>query len=208
MDSTVSLLLFLACIPEPIAPQLSVSVEELPMATEATIMALSEFVVIDTQSMDKHADRIDSYCTEQDSGIPADVEAHYAVLELLPDQLKLSGRPIVELTDYIVSGDEFNDLRIDKLYHAIGELIDDSKLVSSVFGGGCAAATKILLVAANDVPFSTLRALKFTLAQAKMRELYSLSQPLGGNSSSIIEGKLGATPLWVQKELLANFQDG
>ncbi len=198
-------ILLFACVPEPVPPQLSVSVEELPMATEATIMALSEFVIIDTQSMDKHSDRIDSYCTEEDSGIPADVEAHYAVLELLPDQLKLSGKPIVELTDYIVSADEFKELRIDKLYHAIGELSDDAKLVSSVFGGGCADVTKILLVAANDVPFSTLRALKFTLAQANLSELYSLTKPLGGNSSSIIKGKLGSTPLWVQKEQLPEF---
>ena len=164
-------------------------------------MELSEFVVLNPRSLDHYSDDMVSYCEQPNKGIPIGVEVNYLVVEVLPDRLNVSGAPVLNLSNYIVKDDDFDGQIIPMFQAALTEMIDDSRLIEGVLGSSCSSAQKILVVAGQELPYSTFRAIQYNVGYANIAQLYFLTRPLGGNPSSVSEGKLGLNPLWVREEL-------
>ena len=192
---------FTACLSDTVLPEISVTAKNFEAHVDVDTMMLSEFVVLNPKSVDHYSEEILDYCEKPHKGIPVGVGVNYLVIEVLPERLNVSGEPVLNLSNYIVEDEDFEGQVIPKLQAALGSLIDDSQLIRDVFGSDCSSSDKILVVAGQDLPYSTFRALQYNVGYARIQQLYFLTQPLGNNPSSVIEGKLGLNPLWVREEL-------
>ena len=198
----MSFFLFLiGCFSDSIIPELAVTADNFEAHVDVETMRLSEFVVLNPKSVDHHSDDMMSYCENPHKGISVDVDVHYLVIEVLPDRLNVSGEQVLSLSNYIVEDDDFKGQVIPKLQAALEEIVDDSQLIGDIFGAACSSSDKILVVANQEIPYSTFRALQYNVGYANIAQLYFLTQPLGDNPSSVSEGKLGVNPLWVREEL-------
>ncbi|MBM74246.1 MAG: hypothetical protein CMK59_02495 [Proteobacteria bacterium] len=193
--------LLTGCLYEPVPPQLEVKAENFEVHVDVVTMSLSEFVVPDPKSMDQYSEEMLTYCQNPDKGIPIGVQVNYLVIEILPDRLNISGKPVLELSNYIIDDSDFDGRVIPKVQLALNELIDDSRFISDVVGSSCSVAEQVLVVAGKELPFSTFRAIQYNVGHAEVSQLFFLTEPLGDNPSSVSNGKLGLSPLWVREEL-------
>ena len=194
-------LFFVGCISDTVLPELSVTADNFETHVDVETMSLFDFLVLSPKSVDHHSEAIHRYCEKPKKGIPVDVQVNYLVIEVLPDRLNVSGKTVLNLSNYIVDDDEFEGQVIPKFQAALEQLLDDSQLIGDIFGSDCSSADKVLVVAAQDLPYSTFRTIQYNVGYARIQQLYFLTEPLGENPSSVTEGKLGLSPLWVREEL-------
>ena len=195
------ILFFTGCVSDTVLPEISVAVENFETHVDVETMALSEFVVLSPKSVDHHFEDIQRYCEKPNKGLPVGVKVSYLVVEILSDRLKVSGETVLNLSDYIVDDDDFKGQVVPKFQSALEKSLDDAQLIGDIFGSDCSSADKILVVAGQDLPYSTFRTIQYNVGYARIQQLYFLTEPLGGNPSSVTEGKLGLNPLWVREEL-------
>ena len=108
-------------------------------------------------------------------GIPLGVDVHYLVIGSRSSECFRNTRfePVqLHCEDLDFKG------QVIPSFRQLRRIVDDSQLMRHLWN--CASADKVV-VAGQELPYSTFRAIQYNVGYANIEQLYFLTQPLGDN---------------------------
>ena len=178
----------------------------LPWADHGEAVALADFAVPGawedievSRRVDKPPPAWEEECVALDE-VRRDQPLSYAVVQVTPDGIRVSGHPVVDLDEGHVDDGLKRGTMISPLYDTLQALADSAKASAAThscpsdqFPGSFSG--KLLLAVDARVPFSTLREVMYTCGQAQFGEFYFLvDDPETGEQVEWTAGRRGGFP--------------
>ncbi len=191
---TASSLLLAACTPH-FDNAVEVSAVGLPVVDQAQVVSMREFLIPDPSPTEREAKAMDKVMEALVDGDAQDddylhrIPHSYALVEISPRRVALSGQPVMPLIHGIIpEGAKRKGQLITDLYDGMLELAESAKRFAERTGSSeHEFRGRVLLVVDRDVPFETVRMVMYTAGQAQFSEFSFLVREPSPEGEPVIE---------------------